>query len=210
MEKFEQKVITLDQLRLKIGQLAAVSVMTISGPSGSGKSTLSSRLASDFPDSTIIHTDDYYIGKTRMATQMPPGEELNFDHPAAIDIAQIARHLVALKNGTPVLGARYDMLTSEPTEPELLEPAPLIIVEGLVANHQNLRAISELSVLAQSSPAARLQRRITRDQTRKSYNAATTSRNFHATVEPSYQKYYAADDAKAEYVIARREFDKST
>jgi uridine kinase len=212
MEKIldhEPRPLTLRQLELLIGWHtldASPMIITISGGSGSGKSTLTDRLQASFPNSVAIHTDDYYIGKTRMQTEMPAGEETNFDHPAAIDIRRIVHDLTKLKNGEKTLGARYNMLISEPATTELMRPAPLIIVEGIIANNDELRRISDLTVVAQSTPEARLKRRIERDATRKGYDAATIREIFERDVEPSYQKYYQAGDQAVDFTIKREEF----
>jgi uridine kinase len=200
----QPREITLGQLKQIVGQRLAAHgciIVTISGASGSGKSTLSAQLTHAFPSNVVLHTDDYYIGKTRMQAEMPPGEEQNFDHPAAIDMERMRRNLTKLRNGEIILGAQYDMFTSEPTEPVIMQPASLIIVEGLAANSPRLRAISNLTILVKSTTAKRLKRRIERDRTRKGYDVATVTQIFMEIVEPSYQKYYAADDTKVQFAI---------
>ncbi len=205
----ESQPLALKQLTQIIGLRAQINprvIITISGGSGSGKSTLTDKLCKIFPASAALHTDDYYIGKTRMLREMPHGEEANFDHPAAIDISQILNDLTRLANGEEILGARYDMMTMEPSRPEIIKPAPLIIVEGLVANSPKLREISNLTIVAKSTPSARLKHLIERDEIRKGFSAAATAEAFANKVEPSYEKYFAKDDVQAKFVIMRKEF----
>ena len=178
-------------------------IVTLGGPSASGKSTLLERFKADFGDQcTTISTDNYYIGKTRMRTEMPTGEIQNFDHPAAIDTARLARHLQQLHRGETIELPWYDMKTSEPVPyTSDFSPSSLIIVEGIVANQPVLRELSDLSICLTAPLATRLERRAQRDTERKGYDYATTMANFLNLVEPSYQAYHAPEDAHADITL---------
>lgn len=179
-------------------------VVAISGHSGSGKSTVAQKIIDAFPEesSVFLHTDDYYIGKTRMQREMPAGEELNFDHPAAIDIERLVSDIQKLKSGNSIDSPLYDMLVSEP-KPKIrhIEPSRLIVVEGIAANLPSLRTVSDISICVVASPEARLLRRSARDVTRKGYSATKTRELFEKYIEPSYQRYYAPHDTLADICI---------
>lgn len=132
------------------GRLAGASpiVITVSGPSGGGKSTTAHHVADALRvPVAFLHTDDYYIGKTRMRTEMPAGEKLNFDHPSAMDLARLAADIAALKNGKTVQVPQYDMFTSEPLpKQQVIWPAPVIIIEGIAANLPVIKDVADISV----------------------------------------------------------------
>lgn len=178
-------------------------ILTIGGPSASGKSTLLKTLQQQYgSDITILTSDNYYIGKTRMQREMPTGQEDNFDHPRAIDTARLASDLSNLQARQSVTTPIYDMLASEPlTGTEQHSPTPLIVVEGLVANHPELRKLSRLSAALDAPLNERLVRRIERDRTRKAHTPETTMSTFLNIVEPSYHAHYAGFDRTADLHI---------
>lgn len=179
-------------------------LITIGGPSASGKSTLLETLRKQYGnDITMLTSDNYYIGKTRMRHEMPTGQEENFDHPRAIDTARLASDLSALRARQTATTPLYDMLTSEPlADTGQHGPTPLIIVEGLVANHPELRKLSRLSVALDAPLHERLVRRIERDRTRKAHTPETTMDTFLNLVEPSYHAHYADFDRTADLHIS--------
>ena len=179
------------------------TIITLSGPSGSGKTTALDKFRAEYGDHcTTISTDDYYIGKRLMRSRMPEGHTENFDHPAAIDTARLARDLRTLSAGKSIEKPLYDMRCSEPhTVTETIAPNNVIIVEGIVANLPEVRTASDLSLLITAPVDERLRRRIERDTTRTGYSAEQTLNVFMNHVEPSYQEYYAAHDSMVDYQI---------
>ena len=179
------------------------TIMTLGGPSSSGKTTILEQFRSRYGNRcTTISTDDYYIGKTLMRTRMPEGHTTNFDHPAAIDTARLARDLEALRAGKTIEKPLYDMLRSEPVAwAETITPNDLIIVEGLAANLPELRECSDLSLTLSAPVEERLRRRMERDTTRKGHTPEQTLDIFMNYVEPNYQTYFAPHDAEADYQI---------
>lgn len=181
---------------------AQTTIVTVSGPSGSGKSTVVRALQKVFPDSLLIATDDYYIGKTRMKLEMPAGHELDFDHPTAIDIDRLAGDVNQLKAGRAIDTPLYDMLRSEPRADTLrLTPRPLVIVEGIVANCPTLHRLSDMSICVTAPLEMRLARRIERDKTRKNHTPKETKNYMLTVVEPAYTTYFAAWDQTADMIV---------
>lgn len=179
-------------------------VVTVSGPSGSGKSSVVKKLSDYFKDISpvTISTDEYYIGKTRMKTEMPKGEELNFDHPASIDIKRLANDILALRRNKSIESPLYDMLTSEP-KPEMhcIEPSRLIFIEGIAANLPDLQNISDISVFVNAPFETRLKRCIQRDKDRNGRDETAEREHFLRYVEPSYQKFYKRSDMTSDFIL---------
>lgn len=183
------------------------AIITLGGPSGSGKTTILEQFHARYGDRcTTISTDDYYIGKTAMRTRMPEGHTTNFDHPAAIDTARLARDLASLRACQTIEKPLYDMLHSEPIGwSEAVAPNDIIIVEGLAANLPEIREHSDLTLALSAPVEERLRRRIERDTTRKGHAPEQTLDVFMNYVEPNYQTYFAPHDAEVDYQIDSHE-----
>lgn len=189
----------IDKIRL----VSQPAIITLSGPSGSGKTTILDDFKSKYgQDCTTISTDDYYIGKTLMRTKMPAGQATNFDHPAAIDTARLARDIECLRRGESISKPLYDMKRSEPIGfAEIVTPNNIIVIEGIAANLPEIRELSDLSLVITAPVDERLRRRMERDVERKGHTAEETLDIFMNHVEPSYQAYFAPHDAEADYQI---------
>lgn len=178
-------------------------VVTISGPSGSGKTTIVHELidALKMPVA-LVHTDDYYIGKTRMKTEMPEGETLNFDHPASIDLAKLAHDIVSLRGGRAVSSPIYDMAISELTgKTRIIQPARVIIIEGIAANLDEIRSFSDISICVTAPLAERIRRCITRDNTRNLREEHEVIAHFTHVVAPNYDTYFKRADEQADFIV---------
>lgn len=190
-------------LRSKLATAHSPFVITISGPSGSGKTTIVHELidALDMPIA-LVHTDDYYIGKTRMRTEMPLGNELNFDHPASIDLAKLAQDIVSLQANQAISSPIYDMAISEPTsQTRVIQPARVIIIEGIAANLDEIRSYSDLSICVTAPLEERIQRCITRDNMRNLREEHEVITHFTQVVAPSYDIYFKHADEQTDYIV---------
>lgn len=76
-------------------------LVAIGGPLSSGKSTCANALHSLFPESTLVHQDDFYLPDSQIPvdgnTQLQ-----NWDGVDAIDFARFHRFLVELRHGGPL------------------------------------------------------------------------------------------------------------
>lgn len=177
------------------------SVVTISGPTAAGKSTLAGATHDIFNDSVIVHTDDYYYDDDDMPDEVILGDEIDYDHPHAVQLGRVAQDLSSLMAGLPVLKPAH----RQPHRLEAIMPRQLIIVEGLVANHPTIRALSQLAILVTAPAQVRLERRIDRDFARYRRSSAATTRIFNEFAEPAYHAYHATNDATADVIIESSE-----
>lgn len=190
-------------IRHTLKESAGPVVVTVSGPSGSGKTTVVYQIIETLNTPvSVLHTDDYYIGKTRMRTHMPDGEEQNFDHPASMDLKRLATDIDTLKQGNSVTSPVYSMFFSEPTkDTRRVDATQLIIIEGIAANTADIRALSDISVCVTAPYEERLERCIRRDSERAGRAADEQYHYFQDHVEPSYQKHFARDDRQVDFMI---------
>ncbi|MEO5949669.1 MAG: hypothetical protein ABIP74_04655 [Candidatus Saccharimonas sp.] len=178
-------------------------IVTISGPSGSGKTTVVHQLTAALGEPiALLHTDDYYIGKTRMQTEMPSGETLNFDHPASLELTRLAQDITKLRDGATIESPIYDMAVSEPTSnTRTIHPAQVIMVEGIAANIDEIRMLSDISIYVTAPVEVRLQRCIQRDAIRNLRSESEVRQHFETNVVPSYEKYFQIADANADFTL---------
>jgi len=198
-----QKVV--QNIKRLLGTSTQPIIVTVSGPSASGKSSAAlDQLTEQLPNiCDVVSTDDYYIGKTRMHKEMPPEEKGNFDHPSAIDIEPLVKTIQTLRSGYQVESPIYDMKISEPTtETKIINPRPVIIIEGLAANQTKLRTLSDVSVSVYAPIENRLERRLSRDAIRKGHSSEDILSYYMNVAEPAYIEHYQNDDlSSVDYII---------
>ncbi|MFN3874641.1 MAG: uridine kinase [Flavobacteriales bacterium] len=163
----------------------------IAGGSGSGKTSMVRALREALPPGMCcaVSQDDYYHPKERQA--IDPNGRVNFDLPTAVDLDGLARDLLALSAGEPVVRKEYTFNTAG-KEPRLiaLEPAPIILVEGLfVLHHQPVRDLLDLRVFIDASEASQLERRLKRDARERGYGEADVRYQWEHHVLPAYREY---------------------
>lgn len=178
-------------------------IIGIVGASGSGKTTVAQELADLAEGSCLISQDNYYRG-------LPDGvsaTDWNFDDPAALDLEHLARDLAALKRGETVQIPCYNFSTHKrKTETITLNPAPVIIVEGLfLFLPENLRRVFDLKVFVDVPPEVCLQRRIARDKTERSRTEEDIRRQWFDQVEPMFRKYVEPTRAFADLLLVPAE-----
>ena len=81
-----------------LANAAAPVVLALDGRCGSGKTTMATALAEQFPDSIVLHTDDFYLPP---ADRVPGWEQT----PCAnMDLARLRDEVLApARTGKPVL-----------------------------------------------------------------------------------------------------------
>lgn len=176
-------------------------VVGISGGSGAGKTTITLMLAELLAESDagVIELDYYYrpLARGRRA------EEHNFDHPNALDMALLKRHLAAVKRGREIRLPRYDFKTHQ----RLDEPRPfpcrrIVLVEGsLLFADARLRDLFDLRLYVDAPPDVRLHRRLTRDVRERGRTYDSVIRQYVATVRPMHLKFIEPHRDKADIVL---------
>ena len=78
-------------------------IICITGDSGSGKTTFAKELISALPKDKInlISQDSYYKDLKHLTIQERSSQ--NFDHPNALDLDLLKKHLITLKNGEEII-----------------------------------------------------------------------------------------------------------
>lgn len=172
-----------------------MKVIAIGGCSGSGKSTLARALTANIPSSTAIALDSYYGSQ---------GAAGNYDHPDALDWLLLDDHLAALTHGIPILVPIYDFAIHARTdEVQLVEPASVVIVEGILALHNyDLRQHSNLKVYVDAAPDKCLDRRIERDMAERGRSYASILEQYQNFTEPMAEEYVIPSRIFADLIVS--------
>lgn len=152
--------------------------VTIAGRSGSGKSTIREKIKQELafllPNASIaeLSTDDYHRGLTRLTEYnlVANGSKKPWDDwdtrivydvdLARIEIAELMKH----GRGTPIPKRAYDFGKQEPVKStEYIEPAQIIILDGLYAGDIVFGDIAHLRYEVPTGIATSIWRRLDRD-----------------------------------------------
>lgn len=105
----------LDLARSRPATLGSGRLVCLDGPAGSGKTTLAAALLDLEPRGRVVHMDDLYAGWSGMR--------------AGAD--QLGPLLCALADDRPGTYRRYDWHAAAYAGPVVLDPSPLLVVEGV-------------------------------------------------------------------------------
>ncbi|MCX7625395.1 MAG: uridine kinase [Candidatus Sumerlaeaceae bacterium] len=139
-------------------------LLGIAGGSGSGKTLVARSIGEAVGKQVVvIGQDSYYLDRSDL-----PFEErakINYDHPDAFDTPLLVEHLTRLRDGFPIDMPIYNYaMHARLTETIRVEPAPIIIVEGiLVLAIAAIRQLLDVKVFVDTDADVRFIRRLTRD-----------------------------------------------
>lgn len=128
--------------------------------------------------------DRYYYN-----IQNPRG--FNFDHPDALETSLLVQQLAELKQGKAVDLPVYVFGSHHRSpETERLEPAPLMVVEGiLVLSDERLRSCFDFMVFVDVPADIRLIRRLRRDTITRGRSMESVLSQYEETVRPMHERY---------------------
>jgi uridine kinase len=107
--------------------------------------------------------DDYYRDQSNLTPEVRRRQ--NYDHPQAFDWPLLVRHVQALRNGEAIEMPAYDFtLDNRSSKTIPVEPAPVIVIEGLFALYDaDLRDMMSLKIFVDTAADVRFIRRLQRD-----------------------------------------------
>jgi uridine kinase len=181
---------------------SAPLVIGIAGGTGSGKTTLSKRLVQELADDvTIIEHDWYYRDRSGVAASEREG--INYDEPAALDNALLARHLGELRAGRAVECPQYDFAThTRRRQTRAVQPSRIVAVEGiLLFAIPELCEAFDLRIFVDTDDDIRLLRRIKRDIVERQRDIASIQSQYYATVRPMHLLHVAPSKRQAHLIV---------
>ncbi|VDL85029.1 unnamed protein product [Nippostrongylus brasiliensis] len=108
--------------------------------------------------------DSFYKELNQEQLLLAARGEYDFDHPTAFDFDELVGAISRLENGHAVTIPHYDYLTSCSNGTIHLEPADVIIVEGILAFYdERIRNKCTMKLFVDADADIRLSRRVKRD-----------------------------------------------
>lgn len=178
-------------------------ILGIAGGSGSGKSTIAKAILDALPggQGVLLQQDHYY----RSQSHLPPAERasVNYDHPDALELDLLTRHLDALRTGEAITRPTYDFTIHDRLKEGLrIDPAPVIVVEGiLVLADERLRSRFEVKLYVDTDPDIRVIRRIRRDLEHRGRNFAQVRKQYYESVRPMHLAFVEPSKRFADIII---------
>jgi uridine kinase len=184
------------------GEARAIRLLGIAGPSGSGKTTLAQAVADRVEGGGVVFALDAYYRDQRGVDE----SVIDVDVPEAIDHELALEHLRSLAAGRQVIPPAYDFAThSRAPGSRILEPAPLVVVEGLFALYwTEVRDLVHTRVFVTLDHDECLRRRIERDVRERGRTRVEVAVQYQTKVRPMYERYVDATRRHAHLVLDGR------
>ena len=181
------------------------TVVGIAGCSGSGKTTLARELAREL-EGTLFPLDLYY----RDLSQFPldSRDKQNFDHPDSLESELFIEHIRELGEDRAIQRPVYDFSrhTRVAGKFETVEPAPFLIVEGILALHYDeLWPLYDFSVYVDAPNEICLNRRIYRDMRERGRTEESVRAQFETTARPMAEQYVLPSQTRATVTVSGTE-----
>lgn len=166
-------------------------IIGIVGGSGSGKTFFLNSFLHHFKNDevTLVSQDDYYFPAGEMTQE--ENKLYNFDLPTTIDHEQFLLDIKKLIKGEVIYKKEYNF-NNPLAITKILEinPAPIIIVEGLFILHfREIAALLDHRIFVEAEDAVALQRRIKRDGMERGYPEDDVLYKWHNHVVPAYKEF---------------------
>jgi len=178
-------------------------VIGIAGGSGSGKTTVVKALTKRLNEKVVVIPQDSYY-KDSSHLPMEERQQINFDHPDAIDFKLLCEQLKQLKEGKSIEQPVYSYITCSrsKTETVTVEPAEVIIVEGiLVFTCKELRNQLDIKIFVDADDDDRLMRVMARDIMERGKTVETLIERYTKTVKPMYLQFIEPSKRYADIII---------
>jgi uridine kinase len=166
-------------------------IIGIAGGSGSGKTFFLNGFLHHFKNDevTLVSQDDYYIPAGEMTQE--ENKLYNFDLPSTIDDSQFLNDIKKLVKGEVVYKKEYNF-NNPLAVVKILEinPAPIIIVEGLFILHfKEIADLLDHKIFIEADEPVALARRIRRDGMERGYAEDDVLYKWHNHVVPAYKEF---------------------
>ena len=184
-------------------------VCGIAGGSASGKTTVVRKIVDAFPPSTVslLDQDSYYVELNDMPLE--ERRHFNYDHPAAFDTDLLMQHVWQIKKGEAIHKPVYSFGDyNRTTRTTRIEPAPIVIIEGIMALWDDrLRSLMDIKLYVDSPDDIRLLRRIERDVEHRGRSLASVREQYYQTVRPMHISFVEPTKQFADIIIPEGGFN---
>lgn len=177
-------------------------VLGIAGGTNSGKTTLTRRLAERFQrEVAILGHDSYYKRHDELTYEQR--SSLNYDAPESFENELMIHHLDKLIAGQSVQCPVYDYTVhNRSNETVQLDPAPVIIVEGiLIFAEAALRDRMDVKLFVDAPADVRILRRIARDTVERGRTVESVMNQYLNTVRPMHELHVEPSKQYADMIV---------
>jgi uridine kinase len=183
----------------------------IAGGTASGKTSVANELIKNLNQEkvTLVNLDSYYIDLSHL--DLEERKKFNFDHPDSIDWNLVYQNLYNLFKLKEAYKPVYSFsLYNRTQEFEVLEPAKIVILEGLFALYKKeLRSLIDLKIFVSAPDDIRLIRRIKRDVSERGRDIDSIIEQYLNFVRPMYIEYIKPTKNYADIIIQNEKSFKS-
>ncbi|HUD00709.1 MAG TPA: uridine kinase [Rhabdochlamydiaceae bacterium] len=184
---------------------ASPILIGIAGGTGSGKTTMAQKIQDAFLNhSVLICQDSYYKDISHLSLE--ERAKTNFDHPNSLDFELMRAHLTDLMEGRAIERPVYNFQThSRETTTQRVEPAQLIIVEGiLLFAALEVRDLFNLKIFIDTDDDIRLLRRVERDLAERGRSFDGIKEQYLTTVKPMHDAFVEPSKQYADVIVPMR------
>lgn len=178
-------------------------VVGIAGASGSGKSFFADKLKKAMPGKRVLVLSQDYYYRERSDTALKDREQINYDHPGAIDFDLLIEHLNILKQQKTILHPVYDFAVhNRKKEWVPAGPADIVLLDGiLIYAVQALHTILDYKIYIDTPLDICFIRRLQRDTTVRGRTVDSVISQYLKTVRPMFLEFVLPGKKIADVVI---------
>jgi uridine kinase len=185
------------------------TIIGIAGASGAGKSLFAQQLHQRLrerrtsSDISILNEDCYY--RRRDDLDFSEREQINYDHPDAIEHELLVDHLCRLRSGDAVDLPQYDYsIHNRKSETSPMQPSTVLILEGILILHRpELRELLDLKIYVDVPLDICLSRRLQRDIEERGRSLTSVLSQYHDTVRPMFYEFIDPSKMHADIIVPR-------
>lgn len=174
----------------------------IAGGSGSGKTTVVNAITEQLKEKVVVIPQDSYY-KDSSHLPMEERQQINFDHPDAIEWDLLVKHLDMLKEGKTIPMPIYTYVTcARSAEVIPVKPTEVVIVEGiLIMTCPELVKRLDIKIFVDTDGDDRLMRIIKRDIEERGRTVSDVLRHYETFVKPMHNQFIEPTKRLADIII---------
>lgn len=184
-------------------------IIGVAGGSGSGKTTVANRILQRVGTEHIAYIahDAYYYDLGHLSRKKRA--QTNFDHPNSLETELLVKHVKQLRKGKAVDTPVYDFTRHSRTDETLhIEPAPIVIVEGiLIFSEPKLRKLMDVKLFVDTDSDLRFIRRLRRDVQERGRTVDSVINQYLRTVRPMHLEFVEPSKRHADVIIPEGGFN---
>jgi uridine kinase len=178
-------------------------IVHIGGRSGSGKSTIVREVIDELHllnlDAAVLSTDDYHRGEPWLVEYNNGLPWTKWDDPIVYDTQTMAVDLARLCSGYAIAHRSIDWSTVVPAYMGSIEPADIIIIEGIYARAPEITSPNDLEYEMTTGLATCIGRRLLRDM-RERPEFADPVKSLRYMIEEAEPAYRQQERSRGEWV----------